>query len=357
MKKRFWGALPLLLLIPYLTGCNSIGEKAASLSNIYGASAVLSGLLLVGCCLVLRKKRQWFILLFSSVLIVNIGYTFLSLSTCLEAALWANRVSYLGSVFLPFAMLMIILHVTNTRCKKWVSVALFALAVIMFLIAASPGILPIYYKEVSFRIVDGAGVLVKVYGPLHPLYLFYLVGYFGAMIAVILRASVKNTIDSTAHAIIIAIAVFVNIGVWLIEQLTSIDFEFLSISYIISELFLLGVHLVMNEMQRLRELVRQKEEALQETAGKKPQKAVHLSQDTIESFIHGLETLTPTERIIYNAYLDGKSSKEVMSELSIKENTLKFHNKNLYGKLGITSRKQLLSIAAQLKKDSTFTNR
>jgi DNA-binding CsgD family transcriptional regulator len=356
MKKRFWGALPLLLLIPYLTGCNSIGEKAASLSNIYGASAVLSGLLLVGCCLVLRKKRQWFILLFSSVLIVNIGYTFLSLSTCLEAALWANRVSYLGSVFLPFAMLMIILHVTNTQCKKWVSVALFVLAVIMFLIAASPGILPIYYKEVSFRIVDGAGVLVKVYGPLHPLYLFYLVGYFGAMIAVILRASVKNTIDSTAHAIIIAIAVFVNIGVWLIEQLTSIDFEFLSISYIISELFLLGVHLVMNEMQRLRELVRQKEEALQATAGKKPQKAVHLSQDTIESFIHGLETLTPTERIIYNAYLDGKSSKEVMSELSIKENTLKFHNKNLYGKLGITSRKQLLSIAAQLKKDSTSTN-
>ena len=345
------------MLIPYLTGCNSIGEKAASLSNIYGASAVLSGLLLVGCCLVLRKKRQWFILLFSSVLIVNIGYTFLSLSTCLEAALWANRASYLGSVFLPFAMLMIILHVTNTRCKKWVSVALFALAVIMFLIAASPGILPIYYKEVSFRIVDGAGVLVKVYGPLHPLYLFYLVGYFGAMIVVILRASVKNTIDSTAHAIIIAIAVFVNIGVWLIEQLTSIDFEFLSISYIISELFLLGVHLVMNEMQRLRELVRQKEEALQATAGKKPQKAVHLSQDTIESFIHGLETLTPTERIIYNAYLDGKSSKEVMSELSIKENTLKFHNKNLYGKLGITSRKQLLSIAAQLKKDSTSTNR
>jgi DNA-binding CsgD family transcriptional regulator len=175
------------------------------------------------------------------------------------------------------------------------------------------------------------------------------------MIAVILRASVKNTIDSTAHAIIIAIAVFVNIGVWLIEQLTSIDFEFLSISYIISELFLLGVHLVMNEMQRLHELVRQKEEALQETAGKKPQKAVHLSQDTIDSFMHGLETLTPTERIIYNAYLDGKSSKDVMSELNIKENTLKFHNKNLYSKLGVTSRKQLLSIAAQLKNDSTST--
>jgi hypothetical protein len=46
MKKRFRGLLPLLLLIPCLTGCSSIGEKAASLSNIYGAAAVLSGLLL-----------------------------------------------------------------------------------------------------------------------------------------------------------------------------------------------------------------------------------------------------------------------------------------------------------------------
>lgn len=351
MKKRFWGALPLLLLIPFLTGCNSIGEKAASLSIIYGAAAVLSALLLIGCCLLVRKKRTWFILLFSSVLVVNIGYTFLSLSTCLEAALWANRVSYLGSVFLPFAMLMIILNVTNTRCKKWVSFTLLALAVSVFLIAASPGILNIYYKEVSFQIVNGSGTLVKDYGPLHPLYLFYLVGYFGAMVAVILRASVNKTIDTTSHAIIIAIAVFVNIGVWLIEQLTSIDFEFLSISYIISELFLLGVHLVMNEMQRMKDLVQQNEDALRAAIEEKSHKAVNLSEDDEEVFNNGLKTLTPTERIIFKAYLEGKTSKEIMSELNIKENTLKFHNKNLYSKLGVTSRKQLLSVAMQLKDD------
>ena len=33
-----------------------------------------------------------------------------------------------------------------------------------------------------------------------------------------------------------------------------------------------------------------------------------------------------------------------MQELSITENTLKFHNKNLYGKLGVSSRKQLLAV-------------
>lgn len=352
MKKRFMG-LPLLLISLLLSGCNSTGDKSAGLPVIYGITAVLSALLLVGCCLVVRRKRHWFLLMFSSVLVVNIGYTCLSLSTCLEAALWANRVSYLGSVFLPFAMLMSILSVTNTQYKKWLSAALLALTGVVFLIAASPGILDIYYKEVSFRIVDGAGELVKVYGPLHPLYLIYLLGYFGAMVAVIIRASVKKTIGSTAHAIIIAIAVFVNIGVWLIEQLTAIHFEFLSISYIISELFLLGVHLVMNEMQRLRELVDQKDEALRATAEEKTKKAAAVAPETREVFTYGLNTLTPTEKLIYQAYLEGASTKDVMERLNIKENTLKFHNRNLYSKLGVSSRKQLLEVAGTMTSKET----
>lgn len=345
MKKHLFTAVSLLLVAIGLSGCSTVGEKAASLSMIYGAAAVLSLLLLIGCCFLVREKKIWFVLLFSSVLVVNIGYTFLSVSSCLEAALLANRIAYLGSVFLPMAMLMIILDVTNTRWKKWTPISLFILSAIVFLIAASPGILPIYYKEVSFAVVDGVSTLVKVYGPLHPLYLLYLLGYFSAMVAVILRASVKKTIDTTAHAVILAIAVFVNIGVWLIEQLSDIDFEMLSVSYIISELFLLGVHLVMTENQRLRELVIQKEEALQATrVTNEPQLKGSISVEMMEQFSRGLETLTPTERSIYDAYLNKMTTKEIMSDLNIKENTLKFHNKNLYSKLGVASRKQLLEV-------------
>ncbi len=352
MKKHLFGGVSLLIMTMGLTCCSTVGEKTASQSMIYGMAAALSLLLLIGCLFLVRKKKVWFTLLFSSVLVVNIGYTFLSVSSCLEAALWANRVSYLGSVFLPMAMLMIILNVTNTRFKKWLPISLSVLSSIVFLIAASPGILPIYYKEVSFAVINGVSTLVKIYGPLHPLYLFYLLGYFAAMVAVIIRASVKKTIDTTSHAVILAIAVFVNIGVWFIEQLTSIDFEMLSISYIISELFLLGVHLVMNENQRLRELVMQKEEALRETSiVKNPQKTNNISAEAKEYFVQGLETLTPTERVIYQAYLTGTPTKEIMSDLNIKENTLKFHNKNLYAKLGVSSRKQLLEVHKAIQTD------
>jgi len=307
MKKLFASVPILLFLILSLSGCNAVGEKSANLTIIYGAAAVLSLLLLIGCLLLVRKNKVWFTLLFSSVHVVNIGYTFLAMSTRLEMALWANRVAYLGSVFLPLAMLMIILDVSGTKRPKWLHGALGALSILVFLIAASPGILPIYYKEVSFAVVDGVSTLVKVYGPLHPLYLVYLLGYFAAMVTVIIRAQVKKTIDTTAHAVVLAIAVFVNISVWFIEQMTSIEFEMLSISYIISELFLLGIHLVMNEYQRMKKIVKQVESvqgysdaeaSTPDVMLEKPIEDETVAPERIEVFMMGLKTLTPTERDI-----------------------------------------------------------
>lgn len=351
MKKSLACTAVLFFLLPILSGCTAVGEKSASLAMIYGAAAVLSFLLLIGCCLLVRQKKLWFLLLFASVLVVNIGYTCLSVSSCLEMALMANRIAYLGSVFLPFSMLMIIINVTNTQYRKWLPGALLGLAAVVFLIAASPGILDIYYKEVSFEIVNGVSTLNKVYGPLHPLYLFYLVGYFAAMVTVIIRASIKKTVDTTAHAVILAIAVLVNIGVWLIEQLASFDFEMLSVSYIISELFLLGVHLVMKENQRLRQMVQQvktvqsfteQESTVPDTLLETPLEEEVTDPAQLEAFINGLQRLTPTERAIYDAYIARATTKEVMASLNITENTLKYHNRNIYGKLGVSSRKELL---------------
>ena len=352
MKKFFAGTSALLLLIFTLSGCSPIGNKSGSPRSIYGTAAVISLALLVGCALVVRKNRFWFIALFSSVFIVNSGYTMLAVSTGLEMALWANRISYLGSVFLPLSMLMIILQETNTQYKKRLTYVLSAVAVVIFLIAASPGILPIYYKEVSFAVVNGVSTLIKVYGPLHPFYLVYLVGYFAAMVAVIIRANRLQTIDSTAHAIIIAIAVFVNISVWFIEQMVAFDFEILAISYIISEMFLLGVHLVMNENQRLRELVKQAEtinshppqENDVDNILDKPLESEYFTAEQIEMFVSGVEKLTPAETAIYEALLARATSKEIMATMNIKESTLKYHNRNIYSKLGVANRKQLLEM-------------
>jgi len=143
------------------------------------------------------------------------------------------------------------LNACKLAYRSWLPGLLLAIAAGVFFIAASPGYLDIYYSEVTLEHVDGASVLKKVYGPWHSLYLFYLLAYFSAMIAAVGYASAKKHLYSLVHAFILLCAVFVNIAVWLLEQLSHINFEFLSVSYIITELFLLGVSLLLQEQREV----------------------------------------------------------------------------------------------------------
>ena len=331
--KKLW--IPILGALT-LSGCGT-EDKGGSLSTVYGIMAVLSLVLLLGYWLLMKKRDKWFLVLFSSVLVVNVGYFLLSVSHNLEWALHANRLAYLGSVFLPMAMLRIILDTVKLPVKRWLSWSLLGLGVLVFLVAASPGYLDIYYSNVRFERVNGVSRLVKEYGPLHMLNMVYLVGHFAAMITVIVSSVLKGRVRSSTYAVILAAAVFVNIGVWLTEQFVKMDFEILSVSYIISELFLLGLHKLMAEHERLKKQL--------QAAPVTPRAPV--SRDQAELFSRGLKELTQTERLVYECYVEGLNTAQILEKLNIKENTLKFHNKNLYGKLGVSSRKQLVEIHRQ----------
>ena len=356
MNKKTFPALAFLWMPILLAGCSPVDAKAANISLIYGAAAVLSGLLLICYCSTVRKKDPWFLLLFASVLVVNIGYFTLSISRNLEEALLANRIAYLGSVFLPMSMLLIILNVTGLRRGKWLPWLLLGLGILVFLVAASPGYLNIYYQEVDFQVIDGVSSLRKVYGPWHCLYLFYLLGYSAMTVWTVVLAAVKRKLDSPIQATILLAAVFANIGVWFIEQLVSVNFEILSISYIISEMFLLGLHFIMQENARLKAQITQQPAESPAPPAAEPEKEIPAPNAAPEDppgnwefFTDGMATLTKTERAIFDRYVAGLTTKEIMTELNIKENTLKFHNKNIYSKLGVSSRKQLMEIHRQIQ--------
>ena len=352
VKKALGGFLLFAALCAALACFGGIGSKAASVSMIYAATAVLSLAAVVGYRFLIRKMEPWFVLLFCSVFVVNAGYLALSLSKTLQCALWANRLSYLGSVFLPLSMLMIILNTCRLKYGKYLPKVLLGLSAVIFLIAASPGILDVYYKEVSLSVVNGTTVLEKVYGPLHCIYLFYLLGYFLATAAVLFHPCASRNVDSAIHAVVMSAALFVNIGVWLLEQFVRIDFELLSVSYIVSELFLLLLCLLIQrdtEVKTEQIPAPAQEETTLPAETQPEQPAAKAIEEQCAYFASQLCTLTPTERVIYDFYLEGKSTKEIMAALNIKENTLKYHNKNIYGKLGVSSRKQLVSIAAAIQ--------
>ena len=74
--------------------------------------------------------------------------------------------------------------------------------------------------------------------------------------------------------------------------------------------------------------------------------------DAFQTFVAGIPTLTKTERRIFDGYAAGLRTREIAQQLDIKDSTLRFHNKNIYDKLGVSSLKQLQQFVAILNSGS-----
>lgn len=304
---------------------------------IYGVMAGVSLLLLVGYGALVKKKEIWLLLLFVSVFLVNGGYFSLSMSKTLEEALLANRIAYLGSVFLPLCMLMTIIGVCRYPCKKWAIGILICINVIVFLIAASPGYTGWYYEEVSLIFVNGAAKLQKVYGSWHKIYFVFLFSYFAMMVRVIMRAVKKKNVDSSRQAMLLLIVVFLNIAFWLVEQIIPLDFECLSVSYIISELLLLCLYSMPQE------------EAVQVPVVKAEQEETDDLKQLVACW-SAEGNLSARETDVFRALLEDKKRKEIAEELCISENTVKTHTSNVFSKLEVSNRAELIEKVLQKKK-------
>lgn len=289
---------------------------------------LLAALLLV-CHLVLIKKREpWLILLFICVTVVNGGYFLLSIARTIPFAIFANDVAYLGSVFLVVCMFFTVMKLCGITPRRALVVTLLSLAAVMLLIVCTSGFLPLYYREVHLTFVDGAAKLEKTYGVLHPLYLVYTLFYFIAMITTILYSAYRKTVGKRRFAALIAAVVCGNILVWVVEKFIPWNFEFLSVTYILSELVLLLVYWMIEEYVHVQDM-------------QKPSKDEEARLARVLTRLPKGEALSAREQEILTLVLRGKKRRDIADTLHLSENTVKTYTRTLYAKLGVTSRDEL----------------
>ena len=310
----------------------------------YAIMAVIAVILLIGYTVLVHEKEPWLLLLYICVTVVNIGYFLLSVSKTVEFAIVANDIAYFGSVFLSMSMLLTIVRLCGFAVKKKLVIALSVIGFAMFAIVATSGILPWYYKEVSLTFVDGAAKLKKVYGVLHPTYLVYLLAYFSAMVVCILQSIRKKMIASQRHAILLAAIVLGNIAVWLVEKFIPWDFEFLSVSYLFSEIILLGLYWMMQDYIRVDLVPQPKREIPRPVPVDIATMPMEEKVLKILSFLEPGEMLATREREILEMVLENKKRKEIVDDLCLSENTIKTYTRTLYGKLGVSSREELYAL-------------
>ena len=345
----------------FAAGVSTGGAKHWNMSVAYGITTLLSLALAGGYCLLMKKKDPWLLFLHASVVIVNLGYFALSISKTLSEALLANRISYFGSVFLPLCMLMAIMDVCRVRRLKVLPGLLVCCSVAVFILAASPGYLTCYYKEVSLVFINGMAKLEKVYGPLHGVYLVYLMGYFGMMVGVIITSIRCKRVASHKHAAILLTVVFLNIAIWFVEQLVYHEFEFLAVSYFVSEMLLLMLYGMMQDYgiltsdaltsaQRaeLPTTAPAEESAPEETPADSEEAQAELSEDRIAKIAQVWSAdyvLTGLECDVLCAILQNKRRKEIAAEMCVTEHTVKKHTGNIFSKLEVSSRSELFAKA------------
>ena len=306
----------------------------------YGVLLIVAAILLVLYCTLIHKKEKWLLVLYPCVCVVNLGYLLLSISQTVEFALFANKIAYLGQVFLLISMYLTIAKLCGFQYTKKVPIALFSVGVVVFAMICTTGYLPWYYKSVTIEQVDGATKLIKEYGPLHAVYLIYVLAYFVLMIATIAWSIYKKKVSSRKQAGLLTAVVFCNIVMWIIERFVTWNFEFLSVSYILSVGMLFFLYWMMQDYVHKDEVPAPAKAPIIVVDSMSREEKIK----TILNKIPESANLSARQMDVLEGIIDGKSRKEMAADLHLSENTVKMHTTSLFKILKVTSREEIIAL-------------
>lgn len=112
-------------------------------------------------------------MIFTLVPIANLGYWLETTATSKEAFITAIKVEYIGGCFLIFFINLCAFRICNVKIKRWVRTVFFTIASLLYCSVLTIGRYPLFYKGLSFSIVNGEVKVVKDYAVMHSV--FYII--------------------------------------------------------------------------------------------------------------------------------------------------------------------------------------
>lgn len=147
-----------------------------------------------------KHYSVYFTLLYIFVPIANWGYWQLSIAKCLEEAILANKILYMGACYTPLVVMLNIFFLCKIRIGKLTHTILYMITTAIYLASLTVGYNGMFYHDVDWENVKGHMVMVKEYGSIHTVFYIMLAVYsllpMGALIHVIYKkrdVSIKNT--------------------------------------------------------------------------------------------------------------------------------------------------------------------
>lgn len=175
------------------------------------------------------------ILQFITLLVItvsNLGFYFTSVSTTLSEALLAQKLAYVGGVFLPVFFFLMVFEICHIEIPKGVSIVLLLIQCVIYGLACTIGSNELFYKSAEIVTRNGTTLLLREYGPLHALYLLTMYGYLISAVAFVMYSLYKKRTMNRRGVIAMLVLSWIAIGAYIFEKVMHLEYEIVPMFYI-----------------------------------------------------------------------------------------------------------------------------
>ena len=187
------------------------------------------------------KQSGSYQVLFFAILVSCLGHLFLALSTNVDQVIIANKMNYVGAIFLPFLTFDACLSICNFRFPNWGRIILILLTFFVYGLAATVGFSDIYYKTIEYVVIYGAGNYVATYGWGHDLFNIMMVGYGIANVSLIVYTFIKKRNVSYKSLIALSMLSMASILALFISRFLTSDTLVMPTVYVFDQVILLYI--------------------------------------------------------------------------------------------------------------------
>lgn len=181
-----------------------------------------------------KKVNYYFLLITLLLTLANCGYLSIAVSTNVNEAVLANKISYMGGCFVPALMLFLICAVCNYHPPIWVRTMIYLYSFCVYIMVVFIGFSDFFYDSVALGTFGGATVLRHTYGPGHNFFYVIVYGYLLMQIGLLAYTLIKRRTVSRKILWTLILIEAVNIVLFGVGRILNPAIEIMPVSYAVS---------------------------------------------------------------------------------------------------------------------------
>ncbi|MCQ2098491.1 MAG: HD domain-containing protein [Fibrobacter sp.] len=209
----------------------------------YMIVALILSLINIAILIYVNPKRttSHYTAMFYMMSIQIAGHLFLALSHNEPEALLANKIAYVGAVYVPLLFFLGELTICNIKISKTLRIGLFILSTTVFGFATTAGYSDIFYRSITLVQRNGVTDFIPEFGPAHIIFNIVLGTYLFSGISVLIYSLLKKKNVSYKNLVALVAMGFFCIAAFFVLREKGMDMLVMPAIYLIAEYVLIAI--------------------------------------------------------------------------------------------------------------------